>query len=425
MSYYGYKCFTCNSQFSPDKIEKRSLYLCPKCGTAKKNEPLNGVLLIEYDYHELSKRLSRKAFLDFIPGQFWMYPNLWPLNFKGSSKNFSLKNIDSDLLNHLKLSSSPVSGCQLNGNTVLLLDDTRNPTLSFKDRASILVALKAIQMGYTVIAAASTGNAGSSLAGICARAGLKSHLFLPAAIPSAKLIQIQSYGGETHLIKGDYDEAFDLCLEVSSAKGWFNRNTAYNPLTIEGKKSAAYDIFISLRGNVPDIIFVPVGDGVILSGLYKGFWELLQLGWLERIPRLIGIQAEGSDALLRYMKTGRFIYRPAHTIADSISAGAPRNLFMAADAIKRSGGTVLSVSDSQILKAQKLLALQTGYLVEPSSAAGYAGYHKFCSTDQIAPKEKVLLMMTGHGLKDLSALQKWNKSSKTFTQSQWKEHFKL
>ena len=210
----------------------------------------------------------------------------------------------------MSLSSNPL--VELQNERLFFFDDTRNPTYSYKDRASILVALKAIQMGIKEISAASTGNAGSSIAGICARLELKSHIYVPKTIPEAKRIQIQSYGTNLHIVDGDYDLAFDICLEESQKNGWYNRNTAYNPLTIEGKKSAAFDMFIALRGEIPYILLVPVGDGVILSGLFKGFWELKQLGWIESIPKIIAVVAEGSDAINRYIKTNQFSFRVIH-----------------------------------------------------------------------------------------------------------------
>jgi threonine synthase len=397
MSHYYYKCFDCHSQFSIQEIEPVFQYLCPRCGKAEKNKPLKGVLWIEYDYEKIKQQLDRKNFLNFKCGEFQLYPQLWPLDFRE----------DERILCRLSLNSSPLLEYKIDDRQVLVFDDTRNPTLSYKDRASIIVALKALQMGINEIAAASTGNAGSSLAGICARLGLKAHLFVPQSIPTAKRLQIQSFGAQIYLVQGDYDRAFDLSLEVSKNKGWYNRNTAYNPLTVEGKKSAAYDIFIASRGNVPDIIFVPVGDGVILSGIFKGFWELHRLGWIEKLPRLIAVQAEGSNALVRYLDSGRFEYQTAATIADSICAGAPRNLYMAAHAVKESGGRAISVLDDEILQAQKLLARQTGILVEPAAAAGMAGFEKIKS-EEIILNSRVLLMLTGNGLKDTKALEKWN-----------------
>lgn len=422
MNHYHYKCSNCNSKFPIEDIEKDSKYLCPKCGKAEKNRPLQGVLWIEYDYDKIKNELNKDTFLKIPAGRFWEYPNLLPLEFNSQVKNFT--NINSEQLDRLQLNENPLLKYEINNQPVLVFDDTRNPTLSFKDRASSLVALKAIQLGINEIAAASTGNAGSSLAGICARLGLKSHLFVPSTIPTGKKIQIQSFGAEIYLVDGDYDAAFDLCLEVSTKKGWYNRNTAFNPLTIEGKKSAAYDIYIATKGDIPDLIFVPVGDGVIISGIYKGFWELKKLGWIEEIPKLIGVQAKGSDALVRYLEKGQFEYFPASTIADSICAGAPRNLYMAADSIKKSEGFAVSVSDEEILAAQKIAAHKMGLLIEPAAAASFAGYLKL-KEDEMIQNKKAMLLFTGNGLKDLDSLMEWNVQSEKKTVEEWKNYFEL
>jgi len=402
MPDYIYKCTSCQKTFLKEEIEGFFQYLCPNCGKAEKNKPLQGVLLIEYDYSKISSELDKSQFLKNQPGQFWMYPQLWPLEFEQNQ----IKDISNLTLQNLSLASNPVIEIREDNRKLYFFDDTRNPTYSYKDRASILVALKAIQLGITEIAAASTGNAGSSIAGICARLGLKSHIYVPKTIPEAKRIQIQSYGANIHIIDGDYDLAFDVCLEESQKNGWYNRNTAYNPLTIEGKKSAAYDMFIDLRGELPDIVYVPVGDGVILGGLFKGFWELKQLGLIEKLPQLFAVVAEGSNALDKFTKTKQFKYKSAKTIADSISAGAPRNLFMAASAINESGGKVFVVSDKEILNAQQELALKYGQLVEPAASASYAGFKKLDEN-----VKSVILMLTGSGLKDLESLKSWNKNS--------------
>lgn len=412
MTSYFYKCFNCGNELTSKQVEDNFIYLCPSCGKAEKNQPLTGVLKVEYDYAELKKKLSKEKFLNLPAGKFWLYPELWPIDFGN-------KTLNKNLLNRIKLTADPYLELNFNRNSFSVFDDTRNPTLSFKDRASSLVSLKAIELGITEIAAASTGNAGSSLAGICSRLGIKSHIFVPENIPSAKRIQIQSFGASIYLVKGDYDQAFDLCLEISSAKKWYNRNTAYNPLTVEGKKSAAYDIFISTKGNIPDVIIVPVGDGVIISGIYKGFWELLQLGWIEKLPRLIAIQSQGSNALVRYLSSKKFEYKPAHTIADSISAGAPRNLYMAADAVIKTNGEAIEVTDEEILNAQKIVAQNFGFLIEPSSAASFAGYSKYLEMNKLNSK-KVLLMFTANGLKDLNSLGKWNATPSIKSAEEWK-----
>jgi threonine synthase len=417
MNKYFYKCFLCSSQFNSDEIEKGRIYLCPKCGRAEKNQPLEGVLRVEYDYENLKRKLNRDKFLNLPCGKFWLYPDLLPIH------SFEKVISDSSLV-RISLSRDPLLEYDYDNRRILVFDDTRNPTLSYKDRATSLVVCKALELGITEIAAASTGNAGSSLAGICARLGLKSHIFVPEKIPSVKRIQIQSFGANLYLVKGDYDQAFDLCLEISQTKGWYSRNTAYNPVTIEGKKSAAFDIFISMKGKIPDKIFVPVGDGVIISGLFKGFSDLLRLGWIEKLPRLIAVQAEGSSAVVRYSKTGKFDYEPASTIADSIHAGAPRNLFMATDAIRTSKGNAVSVSDDEILSAQKSIAQNFGILAEPSSAASFAGYEKLYKNDEIKHDENVLLMITGNGLKDTTALSKWNDQPVSKSIDEWRIFFK-
>ncbi|HOI28808.1 MAG TPA: threonine synthase [Melioribacteraceae bacterium] len=393
MNNYFYKCFDCGKEYSATQIENNFVYLCPICGMAERNKPLRGVFTVEYDYNSIKKKLSRKKFLNLSPGKFLNYKPLWPLK----------KYPPDEILNRLELNSSPVLKYKVDGREIFFFDDTRNPTLSYKDRASSLVVLKALELGVKEISAASTGNAGSSLAGIASRLGVKSHIFVPSSIPEAKRIQIQAYGASIYPVDGTYDDAFDICLEISSAKKIYNRNTAYNPLTIEGKKSAAFDMFIQLKGELPDYIFVPVGDGVIISGLFKGFYDLKKLGWINKIPKLIGVQAKGSDALVRYMKNGEFRFKKADTIADSISAAAPRNLYMAAQSISITRGSAIAVSDQEILKAQLIISRTTGLFVEPSCAASYAGYKKFINRNPIQADSKIMLMMTGNGLKDTEA----------------------
>lgn len=415
MKKYFYKCFDCRKEFSFKQIEENFVYLCPICGDAERNKPLKGVLTVEYDYQAIRKEISKEKFLKLTPGKFWQYKLLWPLK----------KYPANEILARLELCSSPVLNYKIEGKELLFFDDTRNPTLSYKDRASSLVALKALELGISEISAASTGNAGSSLAGICARLGIKSHIFVPSSIPEAKRIQIQSFGANIYMVDGTYDDAFDLCLEISSAKNIYNRNTAYNPLTIEGKKSAAFDMFIQLKGKLPDIIFVPVGDGVIISGLFKGFYDLKKLGWIKKYPRLVGVQAKGSDALVRYLEKGEFVFRSASTVADSICAAAPRNLYMAAAAIRLTAGISLPVSDDDILHAQNYLSQSTGLFVEPSCAASFAGYKKFIPTNKGTLKENVLLMMTGNGLKDINTVIKNTPKPKILSSDQIKEKFRL
>ena len=247
MAHYQYRCFDCGITYSPEQIENLFIYLCPTCGSCQRDMPLKGVLLIDYDYDTLKKTFTREHLLSIPPGGFWHLPELYPINPPTYEEN--------EKLNNLHLSYAPTSMVRTKAmGSFLAFDDTLNPTLSFKDRATSLVLAKALQMNITEIAAASTGNAGSSLAGLSARLGIKSHIFCPERIPLGKRIQIQAFGAEIYLVKGSYDDAFDLCLEVGNKMKWYNRNTAYNPLTIEGKKSASIDMFIARKGKLPDVV---------------------------------------------------------------------------------------------------------------------------------------------------------------------------
>lgn len=399
MAHYYYKCFNCQTEYGASFIEDTLQYLCPKCGSAEKQMPLQGVLTVEYAYDSLKKYLVRDKFISSEPGNLTSYCELLPL----TNRYGEFTNLPPGIVETLTLPSRPVSKYRFEEDEISILDDTRNPTLSLKDRASILVVLKALQKGIKEISAASTGNAGSSLAGICARAGLRPNIFVPERIPEAKRMQIQIYGANLNIVQGDYDQAFDLCLEISNELKWYNRNTAYNPLTIEGKKTASYDLFISMKGSVPDYIFIPSGDGVILSGIYKGFYDLLKLGWIEKIPALMCVQAEGSDAIARFIRANEFTYKPAESVADSICAGAPRNLYMAAHAVRSGCGEAVTVSDKEILQAQSIAAKQFGILAEPAAAASLAGYLKYRTFNDLSGKN-IVLMFTGNGMKDISAL---------------------
>ncbi|HEY9053645.1 MAG TPA: pyridoxal-phosphate dependent enzyme [Rectinemataceae bacterium] len=291
-----------------------------------------------------------------------------------------------------------------------LKDDTCEPSGSYKDRASWLVAAFARKHGIEEIALASTGNAASSMACVGAAAGLKIKVFLPRAAPAAKRVQVLQYGAELVEVDGTYDLAFEQSLAYTEATGVLSRNTAYNPLTIEGKKTASFEIARDLGeggdaggGAAPDHIFVPTGDGVILAGLIKGFEDLMALGLAEKMPVFWAAQAEGSSAIARALETGKLEPRPSRTIADSISVDAPRNGNFVLRKLQKHGGRAMAVSDGEILDAQKYLASMSGLFAEPSSACAFASYLK--ARPLLGKGEKIVIMLTGSGLKDISGAQ--------------------
>lgn len=380
---FAYRCTQCGRAYARDEVT----YLCPVCATGyKPGMPLPGVLRVEFDYDAIRARLQGKA-ID------------WTLWSAVEAKYFPPYAVGNTPFTRVDRFAA------LAGFTnVFVKNDGLNPSGSLKDRASFLVAAEANRIGAKTIVAASTGNAASSLAAICAAAGLDAVIFVPASAPRAKLVQMILHGARVIPVNGTYDDAFRLSLQYSEKRGGMNRNTAYHPLTIEGKKTVGFEIFQQNAGVIPDVILVPVGDGVIISGVYKAFYDLRESGLIEKLPRLVAVQAETSDAIHRFIATG--VYRNADqptTIADSISVSAPSNASMARQAVLDSGGFSITVSDEEILRGQRSLAETTGIFAEPAAAAVAAALLKLSGDARLHAKEQIVLLITGHGLKDVGA----------------------
>ncbi len=287
---------------------------------------------------------------------------------------------------------------------LFLKNDTLNPSGSLKDRASLLVAAQAAAHGEQRIALASTGNAGASMACIGAAFGLEVVLFVPASAPRAKLLQSLLYGARVVPVDGTYDDAYALSIAFTRARGGVNRNTAYNPLTVEGKKTVSLEIYNQLGCCVPDVIYVPTGDGVIYSGVVKGFGDLMKAGCTDRMPLVVAVQAEGSNAISRGWREGREpVLDGTATIADSLSVSRPAAGQMALLCLRRYGGRAVEVSDGEIRAAQAQLAKEAGLFVEPSSAAAWAGFLR--DRGGVDPRLSVVVLLTGTGFKDVKAAE--------------------
>jgi threonine synthase len=385
---YWFKCTTCGKEYPGEEF----LYLCSDCDTSnKQDQPPSGVLRTIYNYDAIRKsgkdfyHLKANAFLDLLP-----------IKSLNSLPNMAIGNTPLYSVNHLNKEKLPFQ--------LFLKDDSSNPTYSFKDRASALVSALAKENGINRIIAASTGNAGSSLAGICAAQGQEAIILVPGSAPQAKLIQIMMYGATLIPVEGNYDQAFDLSLKATEEFGWFNRNTAFNPFTIEGKKTVSYELFDQLNNSIPDRIYVPVGDGVIISGVYKGFEDLLKLKIIDKIPTIVAVQAEGSSNLVRNINSSKLLFSKSNTIADSIAVDIPRNFFMAKHFFQKFGGEYCIVSDTAIIKASKQLSKNTGLFTEPASASAFAGMLKDQVENKIQANSKVVVLLTGSGLKDLKSV---------------------
>jgi threonine synthase len=352
-----------------------------------------------YDYDRVAAHLSKATLAADRDFSIWRYRALLPVE-------------PSSPLPPLSVGWTPIYDCQslarhFNIKQLFVKDDGRNPTASFKDRPSALAVVKAREAGARIITTASSGNAGSALAGICASVGMRSIIFLPAHAPAAKIAQLQIYGATVVLVEGSYDEAYDLCLEAARHYHWYQRSTGYNPFMTEGKKTAALEIGEQLNWNLPDKIFVGVGDGCIIGGLWKGFCDLSRLGMIERLPQMIGVQSEQASAIVD-AANGDGVVREtaARTIADSINVGKPRDARKAIRAIRESGGCGVKVSDGEIVASIPEIARTTGVFVEPAAGASFAGFKRMYDTGAIKPDERVLLVLTGNGLKDADAARR-------------------
>jgi threonine synthase len=379
------KCLLCGAEYSPDEIK----YTCPKCGN-------DGILEVIYDYEEIKNHFSKDSLKQNNIFDMWRYLPLLPIN-------------DPLKIGPLKVGWTPLYESErirkdLGLSYFWIKDDGRNPTASLKDRASAIAVVRAQELGETVLTCASTGNAASSLAGACASLGLKSYIFVPKTAPKAKIAQLLIFGSKVLAINGTYDRAFDLSIKATEEFGWYNRNTAFNPYMVEGKKTVALEIIEQMNFEVPDYVFVPVGDGCIISGVAKGYKDMFNLGFIDKTPKLVTVQAEGCNPIVQAVNgDGTVNFVEPHTIADSIAVGIPRNRTMAVRDVRESKGFGISVSDEEILDAIRYLGSVQGIFAEPAGATGFAGFLKSLKQRIISKNDKVVVLITGNGLKDVES----------------------
>ncbi|MGH2544665.1 MAG: threonine synthase, partial [Ardenticatenaceae bacterium] len=376
----------CSAEYALDEVE----YVCPNHGAV-------GTLDVLYDHEAIRREVKREEISRSDWHSMWRYLPLLPVERP-------------DLIPPLEVGWTPLYHVPRLGSVagladLWLKDEGRNPTGSLKDRASAMALTRARELGYDTIATASTGNAAAALAGIAASVGIRAVIFVPRRAPQAKIAQLLVYGAELYLVDGSYDDAFELSLEASEKEGWYCRNTGYNPFMTEGKKTVAYEIAEQLGWEVPDVVVVSVGDGSIIGGVHKGFHDLLQLGWIEQMPRLIGAQAVGSDACARAWESdmGELLRITAATRADSISADYPRDGHKAVRAVHETGGGFVRVADDDILAAIPEMAQHTGVFPEPAAAAAWAGAKQALQDNLIHSNERIVVLSTGNGLKDVAA----------------------
>ncbi|MDR3146620.1 MAG: threonine synthase, partial [Treponema sp.] len=335
-------------------------YTCKKCG---------GILEIQYDYAYIKPRLTREVLAGRKELSMWRYLELLPIE-EGST------------LTPLRVGWSPLYradrlGEVLGLKNLYIKDDGLNPTASLKDRASAIAVVRAAHAGMDTVACSSTGNAASSLAGNAAAMGLRSFIFVPERAPKGKVAQLLIFGAQVISVKGNYEDTFRLSAQAIEHWGWYNRNAAINPYLSEGKKTVSLEIAEQLGFKAPDYVAVSVGDGCTIAGVWKGFKDLYAIGLIDRLPRLISVQAAGCYPVNRAIETGQPIeWMDENTLADSIAVGAPRNGEKALRAIRESKGLTVNVSDEEILEAMRLLGRVSGVFGEPAGVTGTAGLKK-------------------------------------------------
>ena len=386
-SFVGYQCSVCGKTHSTGYQG----YVCDSCG---------GNLNVVLDYEHIRKTVRPEDIFSSGEKSLWRYLPLLPVEDPG---------FDGTALHSAGFTPvyrSDVLAEKAGVGTLWIKDEGRNPTASFKDRASSILIARAKEIGAETIATASTGNAGAALAGMAAASQWKAVIFAPKTVPQAKIAQLLVFGAQVILVDGNYDSAFDLSVEACDKYGWYCRNTGYNAFTAEGKKTAAFEIWeqvISKKASdKPLNIFVSVGDGNIISGIHKGFKDLYEIGWLPVMPRIFGVQSEKSSAIYNAWaaKTETIIPVNATTIADSISVDLPRDGVRAVRAASETGGAYIAIPDESIYEGISELG-RIGVFAEPAGATAFAGMKKAAGMGLIGPEDDVLVVNTGSGLKDV------------------------
>lgn len=422
MNIQGLKCISCNKEFDQNELD----YTCSSCGAN---------LDVIYDFEKIKKELTKKDLLASHENSIFRYLPLLPVH---NNTPRPLAPVGMTPLVRSKRTEQ-----KFGLKEVYFKNDGMNPSASFKDRASAMGMMKALEKNKKIITGASTGNAASSLACLTASTDLETIIFVPQTAPQAKIAQLLVFGARVFTVKGTYDDAFDLCMQATKEWGWYNRNTGINPYLSEGKKTCSLEVAEQLSWSVPDYLLVSVGDGCIIGGIHKGFKDLYALGFIDKIPKLVAVQAQGSASIFKtlekmsqnsslsssdnssknssdnsfknssdnsfknsFQEKTKLVSVKADTVADSISVDLPRDGYKAIRAVTETNGFAITVTDAEILKAIPDLARDCSIFAEPAGAAAYAGLKKAVQTGLIEKNARVTGIITGNGLKDISSAMK-------------------
>ncbi len=376
------ECINCKATYGIDEV----VYFCKKCGD---------ILEVKFAANELAEAVKTSDWKT-KPLAVWRYRPFMPIH--EATKLVTLGEGGTGLHRSERLSK------ELGIKNVYVKNEGENPTGSFKDRGMTVGVTKAVELGARHVICASTGNTSASLAAYAARAGIKCTVLIPSGkIAYGKLSQAMIHGAKVLQVRGNFDQALEFVLKLSEKHSDIYLLNSINPFRIEGQKSLGYEICEQLNYEAPDRIIIPVGNAGNISAVWKGLKEFHALGFIKKLPKMTGIQAAGSAPIAQAIKTGSNKIVPVEnpeTVATAIRIGAPVSWKKAVNAIRESGGTAETVTDDEILAAQKLLARIEGIFVEPASASSIAGLNKLIKKGVICEDERVVCITTGHGLKD-------------------------
>jgi threonine synthase len=380
----GLRCRECGREYDAAPV-----YTCEWCF---------GPLEVAYDYDAIARTTSREK-IAAGPTSLWRYADLLP--------------VVADAAVDLGTGFTPLVkadrlAAELGLGEVWVKDDTRNPTNSFKDRVVSIALSKALEFGFKVAACASTGNLANSVAAHAARAGLRSYVFIPSNLEQGKVVTTAVYGGNLVAIEGNYDDVNRLCAELAGVYEWAFVNVNMRPYYAEGSKTLAFETAEQLGWQVPDHVVVPAASGSLLTKIRKGFDELHRVGLLDAPPqvRVSGAQALGCSPIARAFLDESDTIRPVKpdTIAKSLAIGNPADGYFALDVVRTTGGSFAAVPDGEIVEGMRLLARTEGIFAETAGGVTIAALKRLAADGVIRPDERVVVYITGHGLKTLEAV---------------------
>ncbi len=378
---------------------------CRECGREYEVAPIFtcewcfGPLEVSYDYDAIGSAISREK-IAAGPASIWRYADLLPVD-RGHAVDLGA--------GFTPLVRADRLAAALGLGEVWVKNDTLNPTNSFKDRVASVALSKALEFGFKTAACASTGNLANSVAAHAARAGLRSFVFIPSNLERAKVVTTAVYGGNVIAIDGNYDDVNRLCAELAGTYRWAFVNVNVRPFYAEGSKTLAYETAEQLGWETPDHVVVPVASGSLLTKIRKGFDELHKVGLLEQAPkvRVSGAQALGCSPVATAWREDSDTIRPVKpdTIAKSLAIGNPADGYFALDAVRQTDGGLAAVSDGEVVEGIRLLARTEGIFAETAGGVTVASLKRLAEEGVVSADERVVLYITGRGLKTLDAVE--------------------